>query len=384
MVNPISIGGAATQLSPAELATRFVEARRTGGQIDAKALADDIAALRSGGEDAAADALTAQIESQLTPVQRGEFRAGLDAAAGPNRAELIADVAQIGLDVIGIFDPTPISDGTNAIISLVRGDIGGALMSGAGILPVIGDAAKLGKLGRWAETIAKAADLAKVDARFADAVRPALDGLKKQLDKIDIGGLPLPQAAKDHLTRIKTSVDDALAPAARATGRASTRTFDNVDDFNRAANNAIPNTRYEFGNYSYTTDARGRVSVAEGRVSNSAVGRNDPGLQSQIGREGRDTDVGFHIIADRLGGQTNRLNVVPGNGKPIGDGQPNLNQGAFKRFENNVSKLAEKNDVEVRVEARYDAANASSRPDEFVASYRVNGGRWRTQTFDNK
>jgi hypothetical protein len=174
--------------------------------------------------------------------------------------------------------------------------------------------------------------------------------------------------------------------SARQIAAITTRRFSNVDDFNAAANNAAPNTKYEFGRYSYTTDNTGRVVKAEGRIDLSPAGRNDPSLQASIGREGRSSDIGFHLIGDRFGGQTNRLNVVPGNGRRIGDGLPNLNQGAYKRFENTVAELARdpNNRVEVRIESRYNGGNISNRPDEFVASYRVNGGRWRTQTFVNK
>ena len=126
--------------------------------------------------------------------------------------------------------------------------------------------------------------------------------------------------------------------------------------------------------------------LAQGEVSLTATGRNDPDLQSAIGREGRPTDIGFHLIADRFGGQTNRLNVVPGNGRPLADGLPNLNQGAFKRFENRVAGLAEQpgNRVEMRIRAEYDPTNVSNRPDRLVGEYRVNGGNWLSQTFVNK
>jgi hypothetical protein len=40
------------------------------------------------------------------------------------------------------------------------------------------------------------------------------------------------------------------------------------------------------------------------------------------------TDVGFDLIATY--GPTNRLNVAAGNGKPLADRQPNLNQGAYE------------------------------------------------------
>jgi DNA/RNA non-specific endonuclease len=60
------------------------------------------------------------------------------------------------------------------------------------------------------------------------------------------------------------------------------------------------------------------------------------------------------------------LNVVPGNGKPLGDGLPNLNQGPYKTFENRIAKLAAgpRKTVEVRIRPQYNASNLTSRPDE--------------------
>jgi hypothetical protein len=180
---------------------------------------------------------------------------------------------------------------------------------------------------------------------------------------------------------------DVLARAETGTtvGGRSLLRFESMDDFNRAANAARPNTVYEFGNYRWTTDDSGRVTRAEGRVDLDPVGRNDPDLQRDIGHEGRPTDVGFHVIADSLGGPTNRLNVVPGNGKPIGDGLPNLNNGAYKRFENEIARLVDDgHQVEMRVSPQYNADNLTSRPDRFVAQYRVDGGDWVKFNFVNK
>lgn len=208
------------------------------------------------------------------------------------------------------------------------------------------------------------------------------DGIKAAIrggEKIADAGTEVAQTA---IRRGDVVVDDA----ARTAGGIPVRRFDNADDFNRAANDAAPNTTYSHGRYSYTTDDRGRVSVAEGRVQIDPVGRNDTDLQRQIGHEGRSTDVGFHVVADVLGGQTNRLNVVPGNGKPIGDGLANLNQGQYGQFERTLRELAADPDrtVEMRVEMRYNDGNNSNRPDEFVARYRVDGGRWREQAMINK
>ena len=64
------------------------------------------------------------------------------------------DVTQIALDIVGLVDPTPISDGVNGLISLGRGDWLGAGISAVSMIPYVGDAAKLGKLGRYAENTA--------------------------------------------------------------------------------------------------------------------------------------------------------------------------------------------------------------------------------------
>lgn len=73
-------------------------------------------------------------------------------------------------------------------------------------------------------------------------------------------------------------------------------------------------------------------------------------------------------------------------GKPPTDGLPNLNQGAYKRFENQVAQLAADphNTVEVRVGPNYDAGNLTNRPDGFTAAYRVNSGDWIEREFVNK
>lgn len=108
------------------------------------------------------------------------------------------------------------------------------------------------------------------------------------------------------------------------------RTFSSLDEFNAAANAPAPNTTYTFGSLSWTTDKLRRTVRVTGRAALNKVGRNDA-LQRQIGKEGKDGDVGFHLVADSLGGPTNRLDVVPGNGKRLGDGPPNLNQGKYKK-----------------------------------------------------
>ena len=52
---------------------------------------------------------------------------------------------QTGLDLLGIADPTPVSDSINALIYATRGEWGYAGVSILGIIPYLGDVAKGGK-----------------------------------------------------------------------------------------------------------------------------------------------------------------------------------------------------------------------------------------------
>lgn len=81
------------------------------------------------------------------------------------------------------------------------------------------------------------------------------------------------------------------------------------------------------------------------------------------------------------------INVVPGNGKPIGDGLRNLNNGDYADFERKVSALAADpaKQVEARMEAIYDPSNSTRRPDYFRLTYRVDNGEWSApRVLENK
>lgn len=60
----------------------------------------------------------------------------------------VGEAAQLGLDIAGIFDPSPVSDGLGALLALGRGDWLSLGTSVAGFIPYLGDT---GKLGKWAK-----------------------------------------------------------------------------------------------------------------------------------------------------------------------------------------------------------------------------------------
>ena len=92
------------------------------------------------------------------------------------------------------------------------------------------------------------------------------------------------------------------------------------------------------------------------------------------------------MLADSLNGPTNPLNVVPGNGKPIGDGLANLNQGAYASLERTIRKMATGlgHPVEIRITPQYTAGNLSKRPDTILVEFRPGTEDWSERVFSNK
>lgn len=124
----------------------------------------------------------------------------------PEQKELVLDLTQVGLSVVGIFDPTGIADGADAVVSLGRGDYWGAGISALGIIPYLGDLAKIGKLPKLLKTIEKVVDVAKQSPAFAKVVEPLLKGLKAAIDKLPIDKLP--NWAKEPIQSMKNKIDE--------------------------------------------------------------------------------------------------------------------------------------------------------------------------------
>ncbi len=133
------------------------------------------------------------------------------------------EYATISADIVGIFDPTPASDGVGAVLSLAQGDILGAGLSIVGMIPYVGDLGKIGKIGKVAPKTGRAlelmltksdelAGLAKTGAHFtmkqiatareaaATRVRKAmLDAKKKTPNCQDCKKLVSPNGQKKEL-----------------------------------------------------------------------------------------------------------------------------------------------------------------------------------------
>jgi len=118
--------------------------------------------------------------SQQAILEKADIPAGLT----PDQKKLYLDLLQMGLDLVGIVEPTPFADGSNAVISLLRGDFIGAGLSLAGFIPYIGDLAKVGKLGKWGETVSDVVEMAAKNEAFANTVKPLLEKIDGAFDSI--------------------------------------------------------------------------------------------------------------------------------------------------------------------------------------------------------
>lgn len=114
---------------------------------------------------------------------------------------LLLDLTQFTLDIVGIFEPTPFADGTNAVISASRGDWLGAGLSLISVIPYVGDVAKIGKIPRYLQSLKKAISLAKYDIRFAAHLEPALGRLVRAIDSLPWRKLSAAMAEKVYRLR---------------------------------------------------------------------------------------------------------------------------------------------------------------------------------------
>lgn len=125
----------------------------------------------------------------------------------PAMLEQAVDDLQSALDMVGIIDPTPISDGVNAVISFGRGHYGYAAISAvAAVLPYAGDLAKLGKLPKLLKSAERAVEFAKASPELAKKAESAIQQIRKQLDDVPVKDLP--KQTKEALENLKKQIDE--------------------------------------------------------------------------------------------------------------------------------------------------------------------------------
>lgn len=118
--------------------------------------------------------------------------------------DLAVNLFQLALDLAGIEDTTPISDGASATIALARGQWLDDLMHGLSVFPYIGDLAKSGKLPKYLRSVEKSVELAAQSREFAIRLLPGMERLQKAL-------AVLPRGVDPSIDRILDLVRDYLS-----------------------------------------------------------------------------------------------------------------------------------------------------------------------------
>jgi hypothetical protein len=291
-------------------------------------------------------ALVAQYANAMIAYKQAEIEARAD-----DGGNWFSDIGHMVLDGLGMVPVVgePV-DAINGIWYYAEGNVLDGSLSMASCIPVLG---WFSTGGKWARRGARALDAAKLVGR---------------------DGKPLDEMLES--VQLLARADDIEAGVFR---------FDDLEAFNRAANNPHPGVTYQYKDLTWSTDELGRTSLVSGKPTLDSPGR-DTGLQRDIGKgpDARDSDVGFHLIGDSLGGPTNRLNVLPGNGKPIDDGLANLNQGEYAKMERALrGALRDGGDVRIELTPVYPSGSVTTRPDRFVVDTWVNG-RHEPYEFENK
>ncbi|CAA0176771.1 hypothetical protein NACSLCCMFF_190038 [Tenacibaculum maritimum] len=102
------------------------------------------------------------------------------------------DILTAGLDIVGVVDPSPVSDGLAASLEFKNGNYGSALLSGAGIIPYIGDVGKLGKIPKHVKTINKAIESAKTvhgNSKLSEKAQHVYEIVNKTTNKVEKVGI---------------------------------------------------------------------------------------------------------------------------------------------------------------------------------------------------
>lgn len=170
------------------------------------------------------------IAGEATP-DTVDVAGGSSPAARPiDSAKLTLDLTQMGLDLAGIADPSGVADGSNALISGARAigsavsgnwsEAGGHLVNGGisvlGIAAGVGDLAKLGKFGKWADTIGDAMRAIADNPELRGVLEPGLRKVHELVSRIPQGALDAaPASARESIQRMKAQLDEFFAAGGR-------------------------------------------------------------------------------------------------------------------------------------------------------------------------
>lgn len=134
------------------------------------------------------------------------------------------DIIQILVDICGIADPSQTSDIAGAFLSLARGDLLGAAISAVSALP-LGDIAKAGKLGKYAESLKSLVTFATRRPELALTFKKAF----RQIDNLLTDALRLTRKGGEGTAYVSRQLESMREPIRRYIKRVT-----NIEKFGAA------------------------------------------------------------------------------------------------------------------------------------------------------
>lgn len=132
--------------------------------------------------------------NKATQAEEAQIRGAKLALSGIAASEAI-EAAKAGLDITGLFDPSPVSDGLSMSLSLGTGDYWGAFWSGVSMVPYAGDA--IAKPVKAARATKKAKELAEGLAKNTKILSKAQNAIN--IKKIDASKQAAEKARKARI-----------------------------------------------------------------------------------------------------------------------------------------------------------------------------------------
>lgn len=232
--------------------------------------------------------------------------------------DLGLDLLQMALDLAGIFDPSPVSDGASGLLSLARGQWLDAALSGVSMIPYVGDLAKAGKLPKYLKSLERAVELAEKSTKAAAALLPGFQKLKQALDLI-------PSGANKSLDRMKAVVDSFLQR------RGATAVAKLLPDISK---------RFECRDWETTDRVYKQVT---GRLGVPGTVKTHRSKSAQTAVSGGTGDHAGHLVGDRFGAPGGAENLSRQNWKAN-------SHGTFYQLEDDwAKKLKDGTGIEVKV-----------------------------------
>jgi len=142
------------------------------------------------------------------------------------------DILVAGLDIVGIVDPTGVADVAAGSIEMKNGNFWSGLASYAGVVPLIGDVAKVGKIPKHLKTINKAIDAVHGNSKLSKKVQHGYEIFNKKTGDILEYGI---SGQKRSAKQIKN------AGSPRINQKLKTKYGNNPDVGGRVTNSNIPN-----------------------------------------------------------------------------------------------------------------------------------------------